>query len=658
MKTVHDMGRLQWQVSGIIPRMWRRTMKLAARGAFVDVPPIAAPVPGSVQRALRDAGQLDDWYAGRNARHADWVENRDWLYETVIPDAWLAPGATVRLRCNGLDYRGVIGVNRTPVAAFENGFVPHVVDLTPHLAEHDNTVQILFEPPPRWLGQTEYTSRITDWKARFNYGWDWMERVVQVGIWDDISLEVVDGPELGDCSVETGFDPQRGRGSLRVSGPVSDAGGVRVAVTLLNGDSELVRDELPAVAFARDGVRWTGLEVAPWWPNLAGEQPLYTLRVDVFDRAGALADRLQCRVGFRRIEWRMSEGAPQGAEPWLCVVNDTPLFLQGINWVPVRPTYADVTVEDYRLRLAHYRDMGVNIIRVWGGGVLEKEMFYNLCDEYGLMVWQEFPLSSSGLDNYPPDDRRSIEQLSDIAVSYITRRRHHVSLAVWCGGNELVDDKDGDAGPYLKPLGAEHLLISTFRRIVQSLDAARRFLPTSPFGPRYFSERDDFGKGLHWDVHGPWRVRGTLEGEWLAYWRDDDAIIHTECGAIGPCSVELIRTYKTACGGRLLGKGPANGYGDQTWGEWDVFRAETGREPDSLEEYVEWGQARQAEALRIMAHECKRKFPRCTGVVLWMGHDSYPRLWGSAVIEFDGRPKPAFSALQDVFRTPLTSRAG
>ena len=134
------------------------------------------------------------------------------------------------------------------------------------------------------------------------------------------------------------------------------------------------------------------------------------------------------------------------------MVNDAPVFLQGVNWTPIRTTFADVSRADYHLRLSRYREMGCNLIRVWGGAFLEKSCFYELCDEYGLLVWQELPLSSSGLNNAPPEDAQSVAVLQTIALSYIQRRQHHVSLLLWCGGNEL----EQQASPAIQSISPRH----------------------------------------------------------------------------------------------------------------------------------------------------------------------------------------------------------
>jgi beta-mannosidase len=397
-------------------------------------------------------------------------------------------------------------------------------------------------------------------------------------------------------------------------------------------------------------VMWTGLPVDLWNPNMHGDQPLYDLTCSLLDADGNELDSTARRVGFRHVEWRQCEGAPAGADPWLCVVNGKPIFLQGVNWNPVRTVFADVTEPEYRKRLELYRDLGCNMLRVWAGSFLENEVFYDLCDEFGLMVWQEFPLSSSGVENWPPEDEKSIAEQSEIALSYIERKQHHVSLIIWCGGNELLGALDGGKVGAEKPVDLAHPMLARFNEIVKREDPTRRFLPTSASGPRFCAQAKDFGKGLHWDVHGPWKHDGDLDS-WADYWSKDDALFRSETGSPGAGPAEITRRYA----GDL---DPMPGTADNPlwsrhtnwWVEWPRFVVEHGREPRDLEEYVAWSQARQAKALSIAVKACKDRFPRCGGVLLWTGHDCFPCETNTSIVDFDGNPKPAALALKKIWR--------
>ena len=169
-KQRYDLSALKWQLSGYMPYMERLgggATSISNIHQITDqkVGPISASVPGSVQLALLNAGLIQDWNIGLNARDCQWVENEDWVYQTMIPDQWLHSGKQFRLHCEGLDYRGGVFLNGTLVAGFEGSFHPWDFDLGPHLKASGNVLEILFQPPPRWLGQLGYTSHMKKMEA-------------------------------------------------------------------------------------------------------------------------------------------------------------------------------------------------------------------------------------------------------------------------------------------------------------------------------------------------------------------------------------------------------------------------------------------------------------------------------------------------------------
>ncbi len=661
MKILHNLSGLEWKLAGFAPYHWLYNPPRDLESASAaDVTVLPVQVPGSVQGALFQAGLLPDWNTGMNTRLYEWVENRHWIFQARIPDEWLTSyfqsdsgdsTLGVRLVCDGLDDRGWVWLNGQEVGRFENAFVPHTFDLKSTLRPSGNILWIIFDTPPRWLGQLGFTSQFTEWKPRFYYTWDWISRLVQIGIWDALRLELSDQDKIENLVCTSGWDPETTTGWLRLTGEVVGERENLLDVTLADAHGIVWQGDLRVEAL-KDGIHRASIPITPWWPNGMGSQPLYTLSVRLIDAQGRLLDEVNKEIGFKQIEWQSCEGAVPEADPWLCTVNGKPVFLQGFNWTPIRPNFADLREDDYRSRLELYRDLGVNILRVWGGAVLEKEVFYTLCDRLGILVWQEFPLSSSGLDNWPPEDAASIEALAATAESYIVRRQHHVSLLAWCGGNELQGDLKGNKTGVGKPVDASHPLIGRFARIVAEKDPGRRFMSTSSSGPRFYAAREDFGKGLHWDVHGPWKADPDLQA-WQQYWHDVDALFHSEVGAPGASPAELIRRSK--------GEFPEipgtleNPLWRRTswWIEWPEFIHGNGCPPQDLEEYVDWSQNRQAEALAIVAGELKKKFPRCGGVIFWMGHDCFPCTANTSVIDFDGNPKPAALALKEVFHRPI-----
>jgi beta-mannosidase len=647
MKQKYDLSSLNWTAAGFVPYEWQlgKSMELGS-APKADVPAIPAPVPGSVQKALLDAGILPDWNIGFNARLCEWVENRHWLYRVELTDEWFVPNCKYRLKIMGLDYCGEIFVNNKSVCRFQNTFIPYTVDLTEYLRAENNILEIMFECPPRWMGQFYYTSKIKDYKPRYNYTWDWTSRLVQIGIHDSIFIEVCPSAEIADLHITTDYDCDKNIGLLKINGSVSGASENQINVTLSKNEKIIQSESFAAEQFNKKGLIWNNLTVDKWWPNGLGEQPLYQFEISIEDKNGQIIDVQKRTVGFKNIQWQPCEDAPPKADLWICAVNGRPIFLQGVNWTPIRPNFADVTERDYRRLLEIYRQIGCNILRVWGGAFLERQCFYDICDELGIMIWQEFPLSSSGLENYPPEDPKVIDEFCEIAESYIARCHHHVSLLLWSGGNELTTiSKD------IKPLDESHPLLGRLGELVRKKDSQHRFVATSPTGPEFFAHHENYGKGLHWDIHGPWKVDGLLNEQWQAYWQNDDSLFRSELGAPGPSSVELIRKYKGDC--EELPADLSNPVWSRTgwWAEGETFEKEFGRKPQSLEEYVQWGQHRQATILKTAVKSCKDRFPKCGGVILWMGHDCFPCMANTAIIDFEGNPKPAAVAVAEIFKS-------
>ncbi len=660
MKTLHDLSKLNWKISGWTPYFWRFANTLeTGMTSQAEISEIPAQVPGSVQSALLRAVVIDDWNTGLNARKCEWVENRHWIFSTVIPSTWFKPSSMHELICDGLDYAGWIYANGVQIGAFKSSHLPQRFTIPFDGETVDCRLQIVFDCPPRWLGQFGYTSQMTDWKPRFNYTWDWTARLVQTGIWDDIKLLVHDEAIIKEFRCYATLTD--GQGDLFVRASVPE--GSLVYLSLNRGDTVVHHDVATSQEIAA-GVRWQHLLVDKWTCNGNGEQPIYTLRCSFIMHSDLEEDSIEHQVGFRSVEWASCDDSPKDADPWICCINGVPTFLQGVNWTPIRPNFADVTDEQYRSLLTGYRDMGCNLLRVWGGGFLEKEVFYNICDELGLLVWQELPLSSSGLENWPPEDPASIEALASITRSYVERRQHHPSLIIWCGGNELQGGADGSKTGGGRPVSGAHPLIAACKAVVSALDPSRRFLPTSSSGPTFTAESRDFGKSVHWDVHGPWKLWAT-ESEWAEYWSQDDALFRSETGAPGASPIDIITWAADS-----LSTMPCNEENPlwrrmSWWIEEPEFVAQHGRPPANLAEYVDWSQERQAKALVIAASACKGRFPKCGGFLVWMGHDSFPCPANTSIVDFLGRPKPAALELQKVFhnagnstepKTPYESR--
>lgn len=659
-----DLGQRKWMLGGWEANAWRlrRSMELGS-ALRPEVGPVPARVPGSVHGALRAAGLLPDWNVGLNSQQCEWVEHRHWEYTTVLPAKWFAAGGPVRLHCAGLDYSGTILIDAQPVATFAGTLRPHTIDLGTTLTpDRDHVLSIIFEGAPAEQGQMGYTSRSHFFRPRFAYKWDWCPRIVTLGVWDALTLEIGEAPRIVNVRPHAELASDLSTGSLRLDCKLwsGAAGRVAVRARLTHAGRELACVQRGFSIDAGEqqvALKLPKLNVEPWWPNGLGAQNLYNLEVELLPQ-GRNAERGPLdawggRVGFKRVRWVPCAGGPKDALPWICEVNGKALFMQGINWTPIRPNFHDLTRSDYASRIRTYQRMGVNLLRVWGGGLIEKRDFYDLCDEQGLLVWQEFPLSSSGIDNTPPSDPAAVAELVSIATSAIERRAGHASLLMWCGGNELSSSDDRSPGCG-RPWGLDHPCLQVLAETVALHDPGRRFVPTSPNGPTFGMDPANVGKGVHHVVHGPWRIDESMAA-WQAWWDASDALLHAEMGCPGASPLDLLERYNGEL--PLWPPSPDNPlwrHPGAWWTEYDRFHEALPKagERRGLARYVELSQGQQAEALGYAVASCKRRYPACAGVILWMGHDCFPCTANTSLLDFDGRMKPAARALARIFRRP------
>lgn len=645
MTTTHDLTTLPWTLRGWRMNDWQHESGFARLEAGrPDVAAVPAPVPGSVRGALVAAGAVPDPGNALDSRASEWIENRHWTYTTTLPDDLVGPlasGDRLVIVADALDYAGAVMLGPTRIGEFVGSMVTHEFDITDAWRAGERQLTIVFTHVPEDLGQIGWTSRVRSFKARFNYGWDWTPRIVQVGIAGPIALEHRSGARI--TSLVT--DARRaadGTGRLDVHAAFEGAA-TTMTVTVTDPDGHQTTTTVDTSAHEAH----VSIELGTVRPWQLGAGAL--CRVDVSVGDGEASDRASRRVGFRTVEWLPVEGAPEDAEPWILQINGTPVFMAGVNWVPLRPDYADVTERDYRVRLDEYRRMGVNLLRVWGGAAREQDVFYDLADEYGFAVWQELPLSSSGLDNTPPADEAFAAEFAAIAREYARRLAHHPSIVLWGGGNELIDDSGPD-GPV--PLSGAHPAIAAARDTLSILDPDRRFVATSPSGPTVWGDPARRGLGLHHDVHGPWESDGTF-AQWREYWDGDDALLRSEVGVGGASSLELLERHGLLGSSESVESEEDRAALVQLWSHssaWWLGPLKKWDGTGGLAAWVEASQRRQAEWLAYAAAASRDRFPACAGFVVWLGHDTFPCAVSLALLDADGAPKPAADALGRVFR--------
>ena len=599
-----------------------------------------AVVPGSVQNDLWQAGEVPDPYVERNSKAIEWTADRTWLYKKsfrVNPDL---RGESIQLVFEGVDYSARFYLNGELLGQNTGMFLPAIFEVNDRLDyENENLLVVVIDPAPFEQPQIGYTSRVYTQKARMNYWWDFCPRMVHQGIWQDVFLRVTGPTRVEDLTVRADLSVDLLRAQINVAIRLDKPDGVRAEVEISlqrESDHSVLQEE---VIFFEPGefekeINFRVDQPDLWWPNGAGDHPIYQVearvRVD-----GGLSDQKQAAFGVRRIEFAANDGAEAGSLPYKLVVNNRPIYIQGWNWVPMDVLYGVEQAAKRERLLTLAKNAHVNLLRVWGGGLIEKEAFYDLCDRFGILVWQEFIQSSSGIDNFPSTDPQFIQFLVKNAEQAVRARRNHPALAVWCGGNELHYQAD-------RLCDDSHPALAALKEAVERMDPGRHWVSTSPAGGVFsfdIPESQEAADRMQ-DVHGPWEYQG-LRRQYELY-NQGQSLLHSEFGAEGLTNLRTLN--------RTIGP-------DQQWpvrldnpvwhhlGAWWVKEkvwADVFGPFSDIQVAQQATQFLQADGLRYAVEADRRRMFRNSGTMPWQFNEPYPMAACTSAVDYYAEPKPVY----------------
>jgi beta-mannosidase len=434
----------------------RSVRELAAGWSFRRAPTagsggdpwLPATVPGCVHTDLLAAGKIGEPFFRLNEKDQQWIEKEDWDYRTVIrADAELLARERVELVFAGLDTYADVLLNGAPVLSASNMFRSWRANAKPHLRPGDNELLVRFRSPvarvkaaydglgyrlPAVNDQaTEMVSMFTR-KAPYHYGWDWGPRFVTSGVWRPVTLESWDEARLDDVQVwQDHLDAAAAKLTVKVRVAAARAGRATVSVGVAGG-----APAAPVAVNLRAGMNDVSVPLRidrpeRWWPRGLGPQRLYTIEARLSGAGGVARDQRRTRVGLRTVE--VVHQRDQAGKSFFVKVNGAPVFMKGANWIPADSFVTRMTAERYRFLLQSAADVNMNMLRVWGGGIYEDDRFYDLADELGLLVFQDFMFACSMY----PGDPAFLDNVRQEAVENVRRLRNHASLALWAGNNEI-----------------------------------------------------------------------------------------------------------------------------------------------------------------------------------------------------------------------------
>ncbi|MES2489143.1 MAG: glycoside hydrolase family 2 protein [Pseudomonadota bacterium] len=645
---------------------------------------IDVDVPGDTYVALANAKRIEDPFRGRNESDLSWIAEREWWWRTEFSISPAEADEQIELIFEGLDTFASVYLNGVLLGKTNNMFREWRFDVREHL-RHDaaNQLAISFTPTsralegqtvPLWLLDSEKikaSKRNLMRKAQFGWGWDWGPCLPTTGVWQPVKIERWKKSRIKDLHFTTqSIASNQAHVAIEAEiESISEGKSLILEISLLDPKGKLLaKNEVSANENIKLALVVTQPEL--WWTADLGKQPLYTVALRLLDGETVLDSRQQ-RVGIRTISLDTSADVDEpGTKFFRFVLNGIPIFARGANWIPATSFVGAMEEARFRDLLDTAVQANMNMIRVWGGGVYEFKAFYDLCDQLGLLVWQDFMFACAP---YPESGDDFVENVRQEIQHQVRRLRNHASLALWCGNNECQILQDL-ANQVLKietqVLGALYYQ-KLMPEIIAELDATTPYWPGSPFGggsPNSMREGD-----VHnWTVwHGIPLIEDKeipLNGapdimsamdrspKGVAYTRyaEDRGRFISEFGIHASPVAATLKRWMNPEDLKLGSAGFLDRIKDNPKDKVNAMLIPVTGLPETLEQYVDFTMLTQAEGLKFGIEHFRRRKPHCSGTLVWQFNDCWPCVSWS-LVDYDGVGKASYFAIARVYAPVLAS---
>lgn len=623
----------QHTTDNIVPAVWR-----------------PAEVPGMVHTDLLKNRLIPDPYFADNESKLQWIENADWEYRHSLEiNHDLLNRGHLDLVFEGLDTCADVYLNGTLLLTTNNMFLEWRVDIKPHAHEGANNLLVVFHSPIKaaaqvaaqdpWSRKTTVAEKAYLRKAAYMYGWDWGPRFASSGIWKPVQLEAWDDLRISDFTIrqrDVSSQVAHLSAEIDIQSATSEP-----ATVVVNCDKSEACSGLTRNVVLRSGTNHIDIPIEVihpelWYPAGYGSQPLYNFTVNVTDGSRVTASR-SVRAGLRSAVLRRDPD--QWGVSFQFVVNGIPIFAKGANVIPFDNFPARVKTETVRQMLQSARDANMNMVRIWGGGYYETDEFYQICDELGIMVWQDFMLA----DIRTPGTYSYKENVAREAEYQVKRLRNHPSIVLWCGNNETESTWRGWRNSFKTSLPVEvsakmwedYLTVSSgiLARTVARLSSETPYWPSSPSADgEDTSDAWQSGDMHDWSV---WSGRAPLS--------DYEKHFPRFMSEFGFQALPDMRTIKAFTS-------PEDRSGIMTPALRSHQKYDQGNtvlqdyvlryylQPKDLATFSYVSQLLQAEAIKTDVEHLRRSRPRSMGSLFWQLNDCWPGIsWSS--IDYFGRWK-------------------
>ena len=639
-----------------------------------------ATVPGVVHTDLLQNKIIEDPFFRLNERGLQWIDKEDWVYETCFTlAADMMRKENMELVFEGLDTYADVYLNDECILKANNMFRRWSIPVRQYIREENNILKVYFHSPvkidvPKWDAlpyqypasndQSEngglFNKKISIFarKAGYHYGWDWGPRLVTSGIWRPVYIRAWSDLRINDVFIE---QKEVGAGRAVIAGHVEldadkDMDGVLVTITdeatgrvLGEWQADLKRGT------NRVTVDFVLHKPKLWWSNGLGEPFLYRFRTDII-AGGELLDSKTERVGIRSL--KVVHQPDKDGHTFYIELNGRPVFAKGANYIPLDNFLPRVTPENYKRTILDAAGVNMNMLRVWGGGIYENDVFYDLCDEHGIMIWQDFMFACS---MYPAEGAL-LDNIHQEAVDNVKRLRNHACIALWCGNNECQDawlgwgwkrEIERQNKEYADKIWAQYRqqYHVTLPGVVREYAPGTFYWPSSPFAFEGEMSGTTDGDRHYWSV---WHGKAPISD-----YDSEKSRFFSEYGFQSFPEFESVKRYAPYPEDWDIRSEVMMSHqrgGDHANGLIETYLLNEYKKPRDFRAFLYMNHVLQGDAIKTAIESHRRQMPYNMGTLFWQHNDCWPvASWASR--DYYGRWKAQHyyvrKAYDDILISPV-----
>ena len=613
-----------------------------------------AVVPGVVQLDLQRNNVIGDPFYAAIEENLQWISDTGWVYERYFElDRDLFANRHIRLVCEGLDTYANVYINDSLVITADNMFKEWYANVKRYLRFGYNKIKVEFPSITR-LNKAFYDKlpyklpgdeRVVCRKAAYQFGWDWGPRYVTMGIWRPIYLKYWHHIDvLGVNFIQKSLTDSVANmsASFILNSSLTDTANFKLMFdsTVFFEGRELLTKGVNAIRIDFDMTNPTR-----WWPNGMGAPTRYNLGYQVWFAGQKQAEGHQ-KIGLRTVE--LIQEPDSIGKSFYLKVNDVPVFIRGANYIPMDNFPSRVTDSMYTALIQDVDAANINMLRVWGGGIYENDIFYDLCDENGIMIWQDFMFANAMC----PEDDQFFTSVKDEVIQNIVRLRRHPSIVLWCGNNEIEEGwyNWGWVKDYGYSKQDSSRIYRNYRKIFKEFipyallrhDTLRPYISSSPMhgwgNDKSLKEGDLHYWGVWWGKE-PFEMYNEKVGRFVS-----------EYGFQGFPDYSTIEKF-TPPPARYLGSSVMKAHQKHPVGYETIeeYMKRDYKVPSDFEMYGYVSQLLQADGLKTAIEAHRRAKPVCMGTMYWQLNDSWPVVsWSTR--DYFGKKKASYYTVSRAYR--------